>query len=65
MIYYKMLPVYTDTDYIFTTDVLSENLVGSNLEQGRNSLSFNDIIELYKNNKLFKIVESRFFKSMA
>jgi hypothetical protein len=60
-----MLPVYTDTDYIFTTDVLSENLVGSNLEQGRNSLSFNDIIELYKNNKLFKIVESRFFKSMA
>ena len=33
MIFYKLLPatVYTDTDSIFTTDVLSEHLIGSDL----------------------------------
>jgi DNA polymerase type B, organellar and viral len=33
MIYYKLLPgtVYTDTDSIFTTDILPEHLIGSDL----------------------------------
>lgn len=106
MIYYKLLSgtVYTDTDSIFTTDELSELLIGSDLGQmkdelngkiiqeglflgvkkygywyyddngnkvdasvfagvKRNSLSFNEIIELYQGFKLHKTVDNRFYKS--
>jgi hypothetical protein len=106
MMYYKLLPgtVYTDTDSIFTTDVLPESLVGSSLGQmkdelkgkfikegiflgvkkygywylddenhkveasvfagvERNSLTFNEIIELLKGNTLHKTIDNRFYKS--
>jgi hypothetical protein len=41
MIYYKLLPgtVYTDTDSIFTTDILSEHLIGSDLGQMKDELN--------------------------
>jgi hypothetical protein len=41
MIYYKLLPgtVYTDTDSIFTTDELSELLIGSDLGQMKDELN--------------------------
>jgi hypothetical protein len=40
MIYYKLLPgtVYTDTDSIFTTDILPEHLIGSELGQMKDEL---------------------------
>jgi DNA polymerase type B, organellar and viral len=106
MIYYKLLPgtVYTDTDSIFTTDILSNHLIGGDLgqmkdelngsviEEGlflglkkygywyfdkdgnkivssvfagvqRNSLSFDEIIDLYKGFKLHKPIDYRFYKS--
>jgi len=106
MIYYKLLPgtVYTDTDSIFTTDILPEFLIGSDLglmkdelngkiiQEGiflgvkkygywylddkgnqieasvfagvkRNSLSFNEIIDLFKGFKLHKSIDNRFYKS--
>ena len=106
MIYYKLLPVtvYTDTDSIFTTNELSEFLIGSGLGQmkdelngkvikeglflgikkygywylddnnnkieasvfagvKRNSLSFNEIIDLSHGIKLHKTIDNRFYKS--
>jgi DNA polymerase type B, organellar and viral len=106
MIYYKLLPgtVYTDTDSIFTTDILPDNLIGTSLGQmkdelsglfikegyflglkkygywyldkegnrleasvfagvQRNSLSFNEIIDLYKGSTIHKSIDSRFYKS--
>lgn len=41
MIYYKLLPgtAYTDSDSIFTTDELSELLVGSELGQMKDELN--------------------------
>jgi hypothetical protein len=41
MIYYKLLPgtVYTDTDSIFTTDVLPELLIGANLGEMKDELN--------------------------
>jgi hypothetical protein len=105
MIPYKLLPgtVYTDTDSIFTTDVLPSNLIGSELglmkdelnglviQEGyflgikqygykyldnnqiiekstfagvpKNSLSFNEIIKLFNDEILTKLIPIRFFKS--
>lgn len=105
MIYYKLLPgtVYTDTDSIFTTDILPDSLVGSGLGQmkdelngkfikealflgvkkygywyidgknkveasvfagvKRNSLTFNELIELSKGVTLHKTIDNRFYKS--
>jgi hypothetical protein len=106
MIYYKLLPgtVYTDTDSIFTSDILPEHLIGSDLglmkdelnglfiNEGlflglkkygywyldkdgnkveasvfagvqRNSLSFNELIELYKGLTIHKSIDNRFYKS--
>jgi hypothetical protein len=47
MIYYKLLPgtVYTDTDSIFTTDVLPELLIGSELGQMKDELQGKTIAE--------------------
>jgi hypothetical protein len=47
MLYYKLLPgtVYTDTDSIFTTDQLSEHLIGSDL-----GLMKDELNGLFKNN---------------
>jgi hypothetical protein len=41
MIYYKLLPgtVYSDTDSIFTTDVLPDHLIGSGLGQMKDELN--------------------------
>ena len=106
MIYYKLLAgtVYTDTDSIFTTDILPDHLIGPELgqmkdelngsiiEEGlflgikkygywyldrdgnkiessvfagvkRNSLSFSEVIELFKGFKLHKSIDNRFYKS--
>ena len=106
MIYYKLLPgtVYTDTDSIFTTDILPELLIGDDLgmmkdelfgkiiqealflgqkkygfwfknDDGnkveksvfagvkRDSLSFNEIIDLYQGFTLHKTIDNRFYKS--
>lgn len=108
MLYYKLLPgtVYTDTDSIFTTDQLSESLIGSGLglmkdelsglfiqeayflglkkygywyldkegnriEQSvfagvkRNSLSFNELIELSNGSTIHRNIDSRFYKSFT
>jgi hypothetical protein len=106
MIYYKQLPgtVYTDTDSIFTTNILPEHLIGSDLglmkdelngvtiQEGlflgikkygywfldkdgnkveasvfagvkRNSLAFNELIDLYQGLTLHKSIDGRFYKS--
>jgi len=41
MIYYKLLPgtVYTDTDSIFTTDILSEHLIGDQLGEMKDEMN--------------------------
>lgn len=106
MLYYKLLPgtVYTDTDSIFTTDILPDHLIGPELGQmkdelngsfineglflgikkygywyldnnnlkveasvfagvRRNSLGFNEIIDLYNGLTLHKSIDNRFYKS--
>jgi len=106
MIYYKLLPgtMYTDTDSIFTTDILPDHLVNSDLglmkdelngkfiqealflglkKYGywyldkynhkieasvfagvkRNSLTFNEIIDLYQGLTIHKTIDNRFYKS--
>lgn len=49
MIPYKLLPgtVYTDTDSIFTTDILPDHLIGKDLGLMKDELDGNTIIEGY------------------
>jgi hypothetical protein len=106
MIPFKLLPgtVYTDTDSIFTTDIIPEHQIGKNLglmkdeldgktiQEGyflgikqygykylnneqviekstfagvpKDSLSFNEVINLFNGESITKIIPIRFFKSL-
>jgi hypothetical protein len=105
MIHFKLLPgtVYTDTDSIFTTDILPDHLIGRDIglmkdeldgntilegyflgikQYGykylnnnqiiekstfagvpKNSLTFNEVINLFNGESIIKIIPIRFFKS--